>query len=81
MVLEGNVCLAGVPMMNGASTLEGYAPNVNATVVTCLLDVGATVVGKAVCDSFRFASQPPHGYENIGKGVARILWVNTPATF
>lgn len=40
-----------------------------------------SVVGKAVCDSFRFASQPPHGYENIGKGVARILRVNTPDTF
>jgi len=32
-------------------------------------------------DSFHFASQTPHGYENIGKVVARILWVNTPATF
>jgi transcriptional regulator with XRE-family HTH domain len=32
-------------------------------------------------DSFTFSSQVPHGYRNIGSGVARILWVNTPATF
>jgi transcriptional regulator with XRE-family HTH domain len=32
-------------------------------------------------DSFTFPSQLPHGYRNVGKTVARILWVNTPATF
>ena len=26
IALKDNVCLAGVPMMNGASTLEGYVP-------------------------------------------------------
>lgn len=32
-------------------------------------------------DSFTFSSQVPHGYRNVGKAVARIVWVNTPATF
>ncbi len=32
-------------------------------------------------DGFHFMSQVPHGYENIGDVVARIYWVNTPATF
>lgn len=32
-------------------------------------------------DAFSFASQVPHGYRNSGRTVARILWVNTPATF
>lgn len=32
-------------------------------------------------DSFTFSSQVPHGYRNVGKALARILWVNTPATF
>jgi transcriptional regulator with XRE-family HTH domain len=32
-------------------------------------------------DSFTFSSQVPHGYRNVGHTVARILWVNTPATF
>ena len=31
--MKDNVCVAGVPMMNGASTLEGYVPEIDATVV------------------------------------------------
>jgi amidase len=52
VVLKDNVCLAGVPMMNGSSTLKGYTPDVDATVVTRLLDAGATIVGKAHCEYF-----------------------------
>src|SRR4030081_4060197 len=52
VALKDNVCVAGVPMMNGASTLEGYMPDVDATVVTRVLDAGGTIVGKAVCESF-----------------------------
>ena len=32
-------------------------------------------------DSFFFPSNMPHGYRNVGTVEARILWVNTPATF
>ena len=52
IVLKDNVCLAGVPMMNGASTLEGYVPDVDATLVTRILDAGGTIVGKAHCEYF-----------------------------
>lgn len=52
IVLKDNVCLAGVPMMNGARTLEGYTPDIDATIVTRMLDAGATIVGKAHCESF-----------------------------
>ena len=52
VVLKDNVCLAGVPMMNGSSTLEGYVPNVDATIVTRILDAGGTIVGKAHCEHF-----------------------------
>jgi amidase len=60
VVLKDNICLAGVPMMNGASTLEGYVPNVDATVVTRLLDAGATVVGNrhASTSAFRADRTP-----------------------
>ena len=44
--------LAGVPMMNGASTLEGYVPEIDATIVTRILDAGGTIVGKAHCEYF-----------------------------
>ena len=52
IVLKDNICLAGVPMMNGASSLEGYVPDVDATVATRILDAGGTIVGKAHCESF-----------------------------
>jgi len=52
VVLKDNVMLAGVPMMNGASTLEGYMPDVDATIVTRILDAGGTILGKAHCEYF-----------------------------
>jgi len=52
VVLKDNICLAGVPMMNGASTLEGYVPDIDATIVTRILDAGGTIVGKAHCEYF-----------------------------
>jgi amidase len=55
IVLKDNVCLAGVPMMNGASTLEGYTPDIDATIVTRILDAGGTIVGKAHCEYYCFS--------------------------
>src|SRR3982074_861374 len=52
IAIKDNVCVAGVPMMNGASTLEGYTPDVDATIVTRILDAGGTIVGKAHCEYF-----------------------------
>ena len=52
VALKDNVMLAGVPMMNGASTLEGFVPEMDATIVTRLLDAGATILGKAHCEYF-----------------------------
>ena len=52
VVLKDNIALAGVQMMNGASTLEGYVPEVDASVVARILDAGGTIVGKAHCEYF-----------------------------
>jgi amidase len=52
VALKDNVCLAGVPMMIGASVLEGFVPSVDATVVERILDAGGIVAGKAVCEYF-----------------------------
>jgi len=52
VVLKDNVMLAGVPMMNGSSTLEGYVPDVDATVVSRILDAGGVILGKAHCEAF-----------------------------
>jgi amidase len=52
VVIKDNVMVAGVPMMNGASTLEGYVPEIDATIVERILDAGGEIVGKAHCESF-----------------------------
>lgn len=52
IAIKDNVCVAGVAMMNGSAAFEGYVPDVDATVVTRILDAGGEIVGKAVCESF-----------------------------
>ena len=52
VALKDNISLAGVPMMNGAKPLEGFVPAFDATVVTRLLDAGATILGKATCEHY-----------------------------
>ena len=52
VALKDNIMLAGVPMMNGSATLEGYVPDFDATIVTRMLDAGAEIVGKTHCESF-----------------------------
>ena len=53
--VKDNVCVAGVPMMNGSSTLQGYVPEIDATVVERILDAGGTILGKAHCELFCFS--------------------------
>ena len=55
IVLKDNVSLAGVPMMNGSSVLEGFVPDIDATIVTRMLDEGAEIVGKAVSEHLSFS--------------------------
>jgi amidase len=55
VAVKDNTAVAGVPMMNGSHTLEGFVPARDATVVTRLLDAGATVTGKAVCEDLCFS--------------------------
>jgi amidase len=52
IAIKDNIAVAGVQMMNGASTLDGYVPDIDATVVTRLLDAGAIIKGKAQCEYF-----------------------------
>jgi len=52
VAVKDNVMVAGVPMMNGNSILEGYVPDMDAVVVQRLLDAGAEIVGKTHCESY-----------------------------
>jgi amidase len=52
VALKDNVCLADVPMMVGAGFLEGTVPDIDATIVTRILDEGGEIAGKAVCEYY-----------------------------
>ena len=52
VALKDNVCLAGVPMMVGAAFLDGAVPDIDATIVTRILDEGGEIAGKAVCEYY-----------------------------
>ena len=55
VVVKDCVCVAGVPMMNGSSIFEGYVPEIDATVVTRILDAGGTIVGKAANEDYCYS--------------------------
>lgn len=55
VAVKDNIAVAGVPMMNGSSIMDGYTPNVDATVVTRLLDAGAKILGKSQCEYYCFS--------------------------
>ena len=78
IALKDNICLAGVPMMNGASTLEGYVPDVDATVATRILDAGGTIVGKTVGEYFS-ASRAVATPARPGRCITRIVRDIRPA--
>ena len=60
IALKDNICLAGVPMMNGASTLEGYMPDTDATIVTRMLDAGGTIRRQGPLRIFLLLRRQPH---------------------
>ncbi len=70
IVLKDTVCLAGVPMMNGSSIMEGYTPEIDATIVTRMLDAGAIIVGKAHCENFCLSG----GSHTGAKGPVQNPW-------
>jgi amidase len=60
--VKDNVCVAGVPMLNGSPIMEGYVPREDATVVTRLLDAGAHIIGKTAVPAFCFDGGGLTGY-------------------
>src|SRR5260221_8341607 len=56
VAIKDNICVAGVPLMNGSRVLQGYVPEIDATVVTRGLDAGGTIAGKAACEGLCFSA-------------------------
>ena len=75
VAIKDNICVAGVPMMNGTSVLEGYVPDVDATLVTRILDAGGEIAGKADCESLCFSG----GSHTTDNGPVLNPGANVPA--
>ena len=52
VVVKDNIFVAGLPFTAGASVLDGFKADYDATVVTRMLKAGAEIVGKSVCEYF-----------------------------
>jgi amidase len=73
VAIKDNTMVAGVPMMNGSHTVEGFVPTRDATIVTRLLEAGATIAGKAACEDLCFSG----GSHTTRKGAVRNPWDET----
>ena len=86
MPLRGQLMQADIHVLEqGASSLDSIShagEEVGYVIEGELeLSIGADTYLLGPGDTFYFSSDVPHSYRNAGSGVARILWVNTPATF
>lgn len=68
VAVKDNTAVAGVPMMNGSRTLEGFVPAEDATVVRRLLNAGGVIAGKSTCEDLCFSggshTSKPHAVRN-----------------
>lgn len=85
-LMRGSLLQANIHIIEPGARSDGQISHLGEEVGYVLeghvrLYLGDAVYDLAPTDSFHFASHISHGYENIGTGLARILWVNTPATF
>jgi len=70
IAIKDNVDVAGVPMMNGSVTLEGFVPRSDASVVGRILEAGGEIAGKAVCEDLCFSG----GSHTAATGPVRNPW-------
>ncbi|WP_233255302.1 amidase [Haloplanus rallus] len=54
IAIKDNAAVAGVEMTCASRVVEGYTPDIDATVVSRLLDEGATIIGKTNMDDMAF---------------------------
>jgi amidase len=53
--LKDNIALAGIEMTAGSKLFDGFVPSIDATIVTRLLDAGATITGKLNMEDMAFS--------------------------
>lgn len=83
---RGGLLQANIHIVSPGEASDGQIEHVGEEVGYVLegtleLTLGEMSYTVGVGDAFTFPSSVPHGYRNAGTGVARVLWVNSPATF
>lgn len=66
--LKDHIAVAGIPLTLGSPFFRGYVPDFDATIVTRLLDAGATIAGKLNMDPFSMGaggSAPSRGFGRV----------------
>lgn len=53
--IKDNVCIAGVPMTCASLVLDGYVPDIDATIISRILDAGGAVTAVLNMDNFAFS--------------------------
>ena len=76
--IKDNVCIAGVPMTCASLVLDGYVPDIDATIITRILDAGGEVTAILNMDNFAFSgggdtsaygpTRNPHNPEHLAGG-------------
>ena len=67
VALKDHIALAGVPLTFSSHMMDGYVPDFDATVVTRLLDAGATIVGKLKMEEFSWGGPGLSGVGDYGR--------------
>jgi amidase len=67
VALKDHIALAGVPLTFSSHMMDGYIPDFDATVVTRLLDAGATIVGKLKMEEFSWGGPGLSGVGDYGR--------------
>jgi amidase len=70
--------VAGIPMTCGSLVMDGYVPEIDATLVTRILDAGGEIVAKLNLDNFAFSgagdtsafgpTRNPHNHDHLAGG-------------
>ncbi|KAL3426369.1 Amidase [Phlyctema vagabunda] len=55
LCLKDNICVASVPQVNGSDMVEPWIPQVDATVVTRILEAGGEIIGTATCENMSYS--------------------------
>lgn len=76
--IKDNVCIAGIPMTCASLVLEGYVPDIDATIITRILDAGGEITAVLNMDNFAFSgggdtsaygpTRNPHNPDHLAGG-------------